>query len=140
MSELIVSSNNEQAALAVKHAELAECKARLAALLPALTNLKASMRVFEQLYLQVIGGRYHELAAIEAEIAKMQGLSLDDEDLLDGVALADDEIGCGQNRLHADRVKKLYREFARKFHPRSGRERRRAHALQSTDDRSQSRL
>ena len=117
MSELIVGSNNEQAALAAKRVELAEYEARLAAILPALTHLKASARTFEQRYLQVIGGRYHELAAIETEIAKMQGLSLDDEDLLDGVSLADDEIGCGQNRLHADRIKKLYREFARKFHP-----------------------
>ena len=117
MSELIVRSADEQSLLAQKRAELQQWQVRLASSEPALTNLKASMRVFEQRYLQVIGGRYHELAEVEGEIAKIQGLSFDDEDLLDGASLADDEVGCGQNRLHADRVKKLYREFARKFHP-----------------------
>ncbi len=117
MSELIVSSN-EQAALAEKRAELAEWEARLASAEPALASIKASARRFEIRYLQVIGGRYNELAAIEAAIAKVQGLSLDDEpDWLNGDSLSDDEVGCGQNRIHGDRVKKLYREFARKYHP-----------------------
>jgi hypothetical protein len=117
MSELVIRSTDEQSALADKRAELQEWESRLALSEPALANLKANARVFEKRYLQVIGGRYTELAEIEGEIAKIQGLSLDDEDWLDGASLADDKVGCGQNRLHADRVKKLYREFARKFHP-----------------------
>ncbi len=117
MSQLVVNSY-EQVTLAAKRAELAEWEARLAHAEPALANLKASARNFEIRYLQIIGGKYNELAAIESEIAKVQGLSLDDEpDWLNGDSLADDEIGCGQNRIHGDRVKKLYREFARKFHP-----------------------
>jgi hypothetical protein len=74
------------------------------------------MKIFETRYLQIIGARYDELAEIENEIAKLQGLS-PDEDPLDGASLADDEVGCGQNRFHADKLKKLYREVARKFHP-----------------------
>ena len=117
MSQLVVNSN-EPATLAEKRAELAEWEARLASAEPALASIKASARIFEMRYLQVIGGRYNELAEIEAAIAKVQGLSLDDEpDWLGGDSLADDEIGCGQNRIHGDRVKKLYREFARKYHP-----------------------
>jgi hypothetical protein len=120
MSDLVISAN-EQATLAAKRAELAEWEARLAHAEPALVNLKANARLFEQRYLQVIGSKYHELAEIEGEIAKAQGLTLDNEieneDWLNGESLADDEVGCGQNRLHSDRVKKLYREFARKFHP-----------------------
>ena len=46
----------------------------------------------------------------------MQGLSPDDESY-DGDSFADDEVGCGQNRFHSDKLKKLYREVARKFHP-----------------------
>lgn len=117
MSELILSSTDEQSVLVQKRAELQEWEGRLALSEPALANLKASTRVFEKRYLQVIGGRYNELAEIEAEIAKAQGLALDDDDVSDGASLAEDEVGCGQNRLHSDRVKKLYREFARKFHP-----------------------
>ncbi len=58
---------------------------------------------------------YDELAEIENEIAKMQGLEFGDQGF--SGSLADDEVGCGQNRLHSDKLKKLYREVARKFHP-----------------------
>ncbi len=44
----------------------------------------------------------------------MQGLDVEDEET---GSLADDEVGCGQNRFHSDKLKKLYREVARKFHP-----------------------
>ena len=73
------------------------------------------MSVFEDRYLRVVGGRYNELAEIEKEIAKIQGLDFDED--YDGDSLADDEVGCGQNRFHSDKLKKLYREVARKLHP-----------------------
>ncbi len=116
MAELILSNDSDQRELARKRAELKELAARLAAAEPQLATLQSQMRLFETRYLQIIGARYDELAEIETEIAKLQGL-LPDDDLLDGASLADDEVGCGQNRFHADKLKKLYREVARKFHP-----------------------
>jgi hypothetical protein len=85
------------------------------ALLAQLANLKSGMTGFESRYMNVVGGRYNELADIEKEIARLQGLEFDDD--YDGDSLADDEVGCGQNRLHSDKLKKLYKEVARKFHP-----------------------
>src|SRR5437016_5317888 len=116
MAELILSNTEEQQQLARKRAELKELEARLAQLEPELATLQSQMKVFETRYLQVIGARYDELAEVEKEIARLQGL-LPDEESFDGDSLADDEVGCGQNRFHADKLKKLYREVARKFHP-----------------------
>ncbi len=116
MAELILSNDSDQREIVRKRAELQELEARLAAAEPQLAALQSQMRVFETRYLQIIGARYDELAEIETEIAKLQGL-LPDDDPLDDVSLADDEVGCGQNRFHADKLKKLYREVARKFHP-----------------------
>jgi hypothetical protein len=116
MSELILSDTGEQREIARKRAELKDLETRLAEAEPALATLQTQMRVFETRYLQIIGLRYDELAEIESEIAKLQGL-LAHEDPLDSESLADDEVGCGQNRFHADKLKKLYREVARKFHP-----------------------
>ncbi len=116
MAELILSNDSDQRASARKRAELKELAARLAAAEPQLATLQSQMKLFETRYLQIIGARYDELAVIENQIAKLQGL-LPDEDLLDGESLAADEVGCGQNRFHADKLKKLYREVARKFHP-----------------------
>jgi hypothetical protein len=116
MSELILSNTDEQREIARKRAELKDLEARLADVEPRLATLQTQMKIFETRYLQIIGARYDELAEIENEIAKLQGLS-PDEDPLDGASLADDEVGCGQNRFHADKLKKLYREVARKFHP-----------------------
>jgi hypothetical protein len=76
--------------------------------------LQSDLRAFEGRYLNVVGERYDELAEIEKEIAKLQGLDVEDEET---GSLADDEVGCGQNRFHSDKLKKLYREVARKFHP-----------------------
>lgn len=115
MSELILNTD-EQNALARKRQELKDLEARLAEVEPTLATLQTQMKVFEVRYLEIIGHRYDELADIETEINRLQGL-LPDEDLLDGESLADDEVGCGQNRFHADKLKKLYREVARKFHP-----------------------
>jgi hypothetical protein len=116
MAELILSNGSDQREIALKRAELKELEVRLAEAEPHLATLQSQLRVFETRYLQIIGARYDELAEIETEIAKLQGL-LPDEDPLDGESLADDEVGCGQNRFHADKLKKLYREVARKFHP-----------------------
>jgi hypothetical protein len=116
MAELILSNTEEQRQIANKRVELKELDTRWAELEPELATLRSQMRVFETRYLQVIGARYDELAEIEKEIARLQGLSPDEEPF-DGDSFADDEVGCGQNRFHSDKLKKLYREVARKFHP-----------------------
>jgi len=114
-SGLVLNQLNEEQALRKRREELVELEARLAELEPALANLQSAMRAFEARYLGAVGERYDELAKIEKEIAKLQGLEFDDED---PVSLADDEVGCGQNRFfQSDKLKKLYREVARKFHP-----------------------
>src|SRR5581483_530581 len=50
------------------------------------------------------------------QIAELQGLS-PDADVDDPASLADDEVGCGQNRLRSGKLRKLYRDVCRKFHP-----------------------
>jgi hypothetical protein len=114
MSGLILSQASEEQELQKRRDELAGIEAQIAALEPGLASLRAQMRVFESRYLSIIGDRYDELARVEKEIARLQGLEFDEEEDL---TVADDEVGCGQNRFHSDKLKKLYREVARKFHP-----------------------
>jgi hypothetical protein len=113
-SELVLNQLSEEQALRKRREELLELESRLAGRESELANLRSALRAFEGRYLSAVGERYDELAVIEKEIAKMQGLEYDDEE---PVSLADDEVGCGQNRFHSDKLKKLYREVARKFHP-----------------------
>lgn len=114
MSGLILSQASEEQELQRRREELAAIESKIAELEPGLVGLQRQMREFESRYLSIIGDRYDELAGIEKEIAALQGLEVDEEEDL---SLADDEVGCGQNRFHSDKLKKLYREVARKFHP-----------------------
>ncbi|HEU0184860.1 MAG TPA: hypothetical protein VFS27_06060 [Blastocatellia bacterium] len=114
VSGLVLNQLSEEHALLKRREELAGLESRLAEREPALANLQSAMRAFETRYLGAVGERYEELAKIEKEIAKLQGLEFDGEE---PASLADDEVGCGQNRFHSDKLKKLYREVARKFHP-----------------------
>lgn len=114
-TELIRS---EAQALHKRREELAQLNAALAEVESQASKLRGEMSVFEGRYLKIVGTRYDELARIEKEIAKIQGLDFDeDSETYDGDSLADDEVGCGQNRFHSDKLKKLYREVARKLHP-----------------------
>lgn len=113
-TELIPSQQSEARRLQQRRAELAQLESEVAQRAADLARLQIELRQFESRYLQVVGHRYDELAEIEREIARMQGLPADDEPT---ASLADDEVGCGQNRLHSDKLKKLYHEVARKFHP-----------------------
>ena len=115
MSTLILSQQSEEHNLQKRREELAQLEAELAERGAQLANLKSGMTGFESRYMSVVGDRYDKLADIEKEIARLQGLEFDDD--YDGDSLADDEVGCGQNRLHSDKLKKLYKEVARKFHP-----------------------
>jgi hypothetical protein len=113
-SELILSQLSEEQSRQNLRDELADLELKLAEGESRLANLRSDLQSFEARYLEVVGERYDDLAKIEKEIAKLQGLEIDDED---SFSLADDEVGCGQNRFHTDKLKKLYREVARKFHP-----------------------
>ena len=113
-SDLVLNQLSEEQALRKRREELLELESWLAERESELANLQSALRAFEGLYLSAVGERYDELAVIEKEIAKMQGLEIDDEEPL---SLGEDEVGCGQNRFHSDKLKKLYREVARKFHP-----------------------
>lgn len=113
-SGLVLNQLSEEQALQKRREELFELESGLPIRESELARLRSALRAFEGRYLGAVGERYDELAEIEKEIAKLQGLEIDDED---AVSLADDEVGCGQNRFHSDKLKKLYREVARKFHP-----------------------
>ncbi|MFN0107805.1 MAG: J domain-containing protein [Blastocatellia bacterium] len=118
MSTLILSQQSEEFELQRRREELGQLEADLSQRESQLAGLNAGMTAFEIRYLTVVGHKYDELAKIEKQIAKLQGLDFDDDDYgYDGDSLADDEVGCGQNRLHTDKLKKLYKEVARKFHP-----------------------
>lgn len=115
MSTLILSQQSEEHELQRRREELAELETAIIERDAQLAGVKVGLSAFEVRYLTVVGNRYDELAKIEKQIAKLQGLDFDEN--YDGDSLADDEVGCGQNRLHTDKLKKLYKEVARKFHP-----------------------
>ena len=112
---LILSQQSEEQALKERREELSALDIVVAEREVQLAKLRGEMAAFESRYLNIVGDRYNELAEIEKEIARLQGLESDDD--YDGDSLAEDEVGCGQNRFHSDKLKKLYREVARKLHP-----------------------
>jgi len=114
-SGMVLNNTGEQKKIEDLREELATLEATIAAREVEFANLEQGMRQFESRYLPVVGVKYDQLAEIERQIAELQGVPFD-EDSVDA-SLADDEVGCGQNRMHSDRLKKLYREVARKFHP-----------------------
>lgn len=113
---LILNEVNEEQQLSERREELAVLEQELVRLEPEYSSLQGEMLAFEGRYLNVVGARYDELAEIEKQIAALQGLDMEDEEIVDG-SLSDDEVGCGQNRFHTDKLKKLYREVVRRFHP-----------------------
>ncbi len=114
-NELILGQQSEESEIFKRREYMAQLETELAERESQLANLKSGQTAFESRYLSTVGDRYDELAKIEKEIARLQGLEFDED--YDGESLAEDEVGCGQNRFHSDKLKKLYREVARKFHP-----------------------
>ncbi len=112
---IILSQQSEERELHRRREALAALELQIAQAEPLLTQLQAEMRSFESRYLSVIGSRFDQLAEIEKEIAKWQGLEVEDD--AEAESPADDQAGCGQNRFYSGKLKKLYREVARKFHP-----------------------
>lgn len=117
MTDLILSHEAEAQSILKRREELQTLEADIALKEPELIRLQTELLQFERIYLGVVGTRYDDLAEIEKEISRLQGLDIDDEDEGESGSLADDAVGCGQNRFHTDKLKKLYREVARKFHP-----------------------
>ena len=118
-TQLTLHQELEADVMAQRREELAALEAEIAQREPFFAQLQADLLQFERLYLGVVGSRYDDLAKIEQEIARLQGLT-PEEDLSEeqeGASLGEDAVGCGQNRFHAEKLKRLYREVARKFHP-----------------------
>ena len=118
-TQLTLHQELEADVMAQRREELAALEAEIAQREPFLAQLQADLLQFERIYLGVVGSRYDDLAKIEQEIARLQGLT-PEEDLSEeeeGSSLGEDAVGCGQNRFHAEKLKRLYREVARKFHP-----------------------
>ena len=118
-TQLTLHQELEADVMARRREELAALEAEIAQREPFLAQIQADLLQFERLYLGVVGSRYDDLAKIEQEIARLQGLT-PEEDLSEeqeGASLGEDAVGCGQNRFHAEKLKRLYREVARKFHP-----------------------
>lgn len=120
MTELIQHIDIE-AQLEQKRLDLTELEQETAERETYLTELQANMRMFESRYLNSVGVLYDELAAIEKECSKIQGLDYDvdsDTEGPDDDADEDDNgVSCGQNLFQAAKLKKLYHDVARKFHP-----------------------
>lgn len=113
---LVISNQSGQNEIAQMRADLTVLAAELRTQEAELATLQAELRTFESRYLNVVGNRYDELAEIEKQIAQLQGLDPDEaEQTAD--SLADDAVGCGQNRFHSDKLRRLYREVCRRFHP-----------------------
>lgn len=120
-ANLILSRTAEEREREKKRAELAALEAELAQRELDLATLQAELHTFESQYLKVVGSRYAELEEVEARMAEAQkkaGGQVEQEAAEDTDWSISDELSCGQTKFHAsERLKKLYREVARKFHP-----------------------
>jgi hypothetical protein len=115
-ANLILSQTAEEKELGKKRAELESLEAELAQRESDLLTLQAELRAFESRYLKVVGSRYAELEEIEARLSEACGQA--ESESADDDWPVSDELVCGQTKFHAsERLKKLYREVARKFHP-----------------------
>ncbi len=114
-ADLVLNQVSEEQELRKRRDELAALETLLSQRGSELSKLQSDLLAFESRYLSIVGSLYDQLAEIEKEIARIQGLEFKDD--VDSGSLADDVVGCGQNRFYSERLKKLYREVARKFHP-----------------------
>lgn len=119
-ANLILSRTTEERELEKKRVELAALEAELAQRELDLATLQAELHAFESQYLKMVGSRYAELEEVEARMAEAQKKAegQDAQAAEDADWTISDELSCGQTKFHAsERLKKLYREVARKFHP-----------------------
>ena len=121
----------EERELDRKHTALAALEARLTQQELELTTLQAELRAFETHYLRVVGRRYAELDAIEAQIAgALAHLHPEDATAQEHAACARTQAqesadAAGAKRVlqepiafkPSDSLKKVYRAVARCIHP-----------------------
>ncbi len=91
-ANLIITSHAEQKELEQQRVAAVELEAALAQREAEFARLQAEWRGFESRYLKIVGSRYDELAGIEKQIAKLQGLNPDAANE-PSTSLADDEVG-----------------------------------------------
>lgn len=117
MKEALTLHPHLEKTLEQKRALLAALENELAERELELATAEAELRAFELRYLQVVGRRYAELDEIETRMAEITG-QMDQARRAASDWDAADELSCGQTRFQAaERLKKLYRETARRFHP-----------------------
>lgn len=117
MKESLTLHPQTENILAKKRAELAALEIELAERELVLATREAELRAFEIRYLQVVGRRYAELNEIETRMNDLTG-QIDEARRAAAEWDAADELSCGQTRFQpTERLKKLYREVARRFHP-----------------------
>ena len=109
---MVLNQLSEEQALRKRREELSELEPRLAEREAELANLQSSLRAFEGRYLSAVGERYDELAGIEKEIAKSQGLEFDDED---PISLAEycreRRINCHEYQTFDEILRRLQERF-----------------------------
>ena len=130
-AELVRLSTPEEVELEKKRAELAQIESVLAEKELELATLKAEMSAFEREYLSIVGVKYGELDAIEAETAELlarrnpndahsqQKAREARERAEDSARAASEALTEERGKAFApsDELKKLYREIAKRVHP-----------------------
>lgn len=134
-SDLTSSEMPEARELARKRAELSSLEEKLADSELELATIQGELRDFEARYIQVIGSRYAELDAIEAEIAERIAIAHPADADMAGEAArarsrADDTAESvagsaetpynGKDFKPSERLKTLYRKAAKAMHPDLG--------------------
>jgi multidrug efflux pump subunit AcrA (membrane-fusion protein) len=129
--DLVQTQTPEQKELERKRAELARLESALTQEELTLATLKAELRAFEVRYLRIVGSRYADLDAIEAQIASAEAkLHPYDRHAQQRASDADaqarasaDTVGSVQDPSESNRfmpseeLKSLYRKIARQIHP-----------------------
>lgn len=130
-TEIVRTQTPEERELAKKLAELAVLEGELAERELDLATLQAELRFFEARYLRIVGIRYAELDEIEAQIAEaLARLRPHDTQNQEQAARARaqaresaEAAGSAQETREqirftpSERLKKLYREVAKRIHP-----------------------
>ncbi len=127
--ELIRELAPEEKELQKKQAELAALEGELAQRELELVTLQAELNAFRNRYLQAVGKLYAELDAILAELAEVQALKKPAGHQAwkkvkqarakaeDSAKNANEAKGQSKNFKPSEKLKKLYREIAKRFHP-----------------------
>ena len=127
--EIVREMTPEEKELEKKKLELATLEAKLAQRELELVTFQAELNAFRNRYLQALGGLYAELDAILADLANIQALKKpagpqawkkaeQARARAEESARSAKEIkGQSRNFKPSEKLKKLYREIAKSFHP-----------------------